>query len=96
MTLEGLRQEISALDRETVHLLARRMELSWQVAEYKRQRQLPVLDEGRENQVLNSVAEQAGEELAPFLIEIYRAVMAASRAYQGMLLDQTEDGSEIK
>ena len=81
--LHELRQELDQLDREMVTLFERRMAVSRQVALYKHAHGLPVLDQGREEQVLASRAAMLSDpSLAPALRTLYEAVMALSREEQ--------------
>ena len=50
--LSELRVEIDSIDRQIVELLKQRMAVANEVAEYKRERDLPVLDSGREQALL--------------------------------------------
>ena len=61
--LQDLRRDIDAIDRELVELFRRRMDVTRRVGEYKRERDMPVLDQARERQVLQNKGELAGEEL---------------------------------
>ena len=80
--LEELRGRIDQIDQQMVDLFKARMELSGQVAEYKREKGLPVLDTGRERALLGKVGEQAGEDLADYAQSMYRTILSASRSYQ--------------
>ena len=80
--LNTLRQSIDSIDKEMVALFRRRMEVSRQVAAYKKEHGLPTLDAGRERALLGKVAEQAGEELADYTQSVYRSILAAGRSYQ--------------
>ncbi|RAZ94147.1 bifunctional chorismate mutase/prephenate dehydratase, partial [Klebsiella oxytoca] len=46
-TLQTLRGEIDSIDRQLVDLFRRRMDVTAQVGEYKRERGIPVLDQER-------------------------------------------------
>ena len=80
--LNTLRQSIDSIDKEMVALFRRRMEVSRQVAAYKKEHSLPTLDAGRERALLGKVTEQAGEELADYTQSVYRSILAAGRSYQ--------------
>ena len=80
--LNTLRQSIDSIDKEMVALFRRRMEVSRQVAAYKKEHGLPTLDAGRERALLGKVTEQAGEELADYTQSVYRSILAAGRSYQ--------------
>jgi len=53
MTLDELREEIEAIDREIVELIARRTYVADTVAEVKSQRDLPTTDESQETRVMD-------------------------------------------
>lgn len=80
--LEELRVEIDEIDRQMIDLFKERMEAASQIAEYKKERGLPVLDAGRERALLGKVADQAGEEFADYAQSMYRTILSTSRSYQ--------------
>ena len=80
--LEELRGQIDEIDQQMVELFKARMEAASQVAEYKKEKGLPVLDAGRERALLGKIADQAGEELADYAQSMYRTILSASRSYQ--------------
>ncbi len=86
--LSELRVEIDRIDRQIVELLGQRMMVANEVAEYKRERDLPVLDSGREQALLGKVTAQAGEEFAGGVRAIYHTILSASRSYQNVKLDR--------
>lgn len=86
--LSELRVEIDRIDRQIVELLGQRMRVANEVAEYKRERDLPVLDSGREQALLGKVTAQAGEEFAGAVRAIYHTILSASRSYQNVKLDR--------
>jgi len=81
-SLEEIRGQIDQIDRQMVDLFKARMEAAAQVAEYKLEKGLPVLDAGRERALLGKIGDQAGEELADYAQSMYRTILAASRSYQ--------------
>lgn len=81
--LAELRLELDQLDREIVALFERRMAVSRQVAQYKLAHDLPVLDQGREAQVIASRAAMLSDaSFAPALRALYETIMALSREAQ--------------
>ena len=84
--LSELRVEIDQIDRQVVDLLRQRMMVANEVAEYKRERDLPVLDSGRERALLAKVTGQAGEEFASGVRAVYQSILSASRSYQNVQL----------
>ena len=62
MDLKELRKNIDEIDRELVDLFVRRMSISAEVAEYKREVGMPVLDPARERALLERVSNMSGDE----------------------------------
>ena len=87
--LAELRLELDQLDREIVSLFERRMGISRQVAQYKQAHDLPVLDTGREAQVISSrEAMLKDAALAPSVRVLYETIMALSREEQEKWLQE--------
>lgn len=82
--LEELRGQIDVIDEKLVDLFKQRMQVSEQIALYKKENKLPILDPGRERALLAQVSQQAGEEFADYAESLFRTIMAASRSYQNM------------
>ena len=82
--LKDLREKIDAIDQQMVDLFKQRMEVSKEMAAYKKANGLPTLDMGRERALLGKVGEQAGEELADYTQSVYRTILAAGRSYQNV------------
>ena len=57
--LSAIRQDIDQIDRDLLALLCRRMDCSLEVAAYKTAHGLPVLNAGREQEILDRIR-QAG------------------------------------
>ena len=82
MDLMELREQINEIDREMLDLFLRRMQVSSNVAEYKRKNGLPVLDAARERELLANIARQAGEDLDEYAVVLYSTILSLSRSYQ--------------
>lgn len=83
MKLDQIRKDIDQIDQELVALLEKRMVCVGQIVEYKEQQGLPVLDQGRENKVLEKVASLVDDEQYRSTIQAqFRDLMARSRDYQ--------------
>ena len=82
MELKDVREQIDQLDRELVELFVRRMNCSAQVAEYKRNHHMQVLDPARERALLDKVSELAGEEFEEYTRTLYSTILSLSRSYQ--------------
>lgn len=86
LDLSKIREEIDAVDAQLVELFRRRMALSGDVAAYKAERGLPVLDAARERQKLASIARMAGEDMASYACTLYNTIFEVSRLEQERLL----------
>ena len=63
MDLQDLRCKIDEIDDELVTLFTKRMEISAQIAEYKKANNLPILMPARERAKLQDVAKKAGPDM---------------------------------
>lgn len=77
-----IREQINNIDDQIIALWKERMALSLQVAEYKKEHNLPILDEQREKELLDSISNLAGEELGDYSRDLYEKIMSISRLYQ--------------
>lgn len=82
MDINELRNKINSLDDEITELFSQRMVISKDIADYKRENGLPVLDLNREISHLNELKEQAGDEFGEYAVELFQHIMRLSRAYQ--------------
>lgn len=85
MDLLDLRKEIDDIDEQLIPLLIKRMGISKQVAEYKVERGLPVLNEEREKEILDDVHKKCGEQ-GDTIATVFAATMDASRALQHKII----------
>ena len=82
MDLKELRNQIDDIDTELVRLFTERMNLSAQVADYKKEHNLPIYVPSREREILKDVAEKAGPNLANYTRVLYSLLFELSRSYQ--------------
>ena len=82
MEINDLRKKIDAIDDELVQLFIKRMDLSKQVAEYKRANHLPIHVPAREREILQDVAKKSGSELENYTRVLYSMIFELSRSYQ--------------
>ncbi|MCC8074295.1 MAG: prephenate dehydratase [Clostridiales bacterium] len=85
MDLLGLRKEIDAIDEQIIPLLLKRMSIAKDVAEYKVERGIPVLNSQREQEILDNVADKCGEQ-GDTIKTVFSAMMDASRALQHKII----------
>jgi chorismate mutase len=82
--LTRCREEIAAIDRELIALLRKRVDLGRRTGVLKREMGLPILDPGREAQVIRGAVEAARTEGLPDeqVREIFWRILGLSRAAQ--------------
>lgn len=82
------REIISETDKEIARLFEKRMEAVRLVAEYKKERGLPVFDAAREEHVINSnLLNIESEEIKEFYVPFIRNTMDISKRYQHRILE---------
>ena len=81
-SLEQSRDAIDRIDRELVRLFCERMNVSADVAEYKRAVGKPVTDAARERALLCKVSELSGTEMEEYVRTLYATILSISKAYQ--------------
>lgn len=86
MDITQLRENINALDDKLRELFLERMELSQQVSLYKKENNLPVLDKGREREILYRLTENAGSEQQKYIKTLFSTLFSLSRSYQNTIL----------
>lgn len=82
MEIANLRQEIDQIDDEFVRLFVKRMAIAKQVAEYKKENNLPIYAPAREREKLQDVAAKAGPEMSDYIQLLYSAIFEISKNYQ--------------
>ena len=82
MDLTQLRNEIDKIDDELVKLFGQRMDVAAQIADYKKENNLPILVPAREREKLADVADKAGTEMANYTRVLYSMLFELSRSYQ--------------
>ena len=85
LNLEEIRKDISAINDEMLALFVKRMELSAQVARYKKAHGLPTLDRKREEAILQKVADSTDEEYRSYAIKFFKYIMDLGKEYQDTL-----------
>lgn len=91
MDLKELRKEIDKIDEIIIDQFEKRMELSEEIAEYKRERDLPVRDEAREAEKLEKVCAMAQPDMATYCKMLYNNILEISRDYQRKVMKRGED-----
>lgn len=86
--LDETRKKINEIDRQMADLFAERMRAVEQVAAYKKERGMPILDTAREEEVVRRNAGLMQDEaLKSYYVNFLKYNMALSRSYQRRLLE---------
>lgn len=89
MDLKELRNQIDDIDSEILKLFSKRMEVCRGVAEYKKEHDLPVMQGGREKQVLERVRANAPEDLRDGAAMLFQNIMDISKCLQNEEIERT-------
>ena len=92
MDLKDYRKQMDAIDDEMVALFRRRMEVASEIAQYKKERGMQVLDAGREREKLADVCSKVPPEMRNYTSVLYSSLFELSRSYQNQKMDQ---GSQL-
>ena len=87
MDLQDYRAQIDKVDDELLSLFKERMNISGQIALYKKEHNLPVLDAAREREKLAAMGEKAGGDFRSYAHILYSTLFELSRAHQGSILN---------
>ncbi len=82
MELSELRGEMDKIDDKLVALFGQRMEVAAQIADYKKQHDLPILAPAREREKMQDVADKSGKEMSNYTRVLYSMLFELSRSYQ--------------
>lgn len=82
MDLNHYRREIDKIDSELVRLFQARMDIAAHIADYKKEKGLPILQPAREQEKLQALSALCRENLQPYLTELYTVLFRLSRDYQ--------------
>lgn len=86
MELSECRAKLDTIDEKIVKLFEERMEISEQVAAYKKAHALPVLDEDREKQKIEAVKGLSAQKNSEEVAELFEKIMELSRRRQEQIL----------
>lgn len=89
MNLDETRKQIDDVDKQIIELLEERMKLVQEVITYKKENNLPVLDNSRENIVLEKTRERVVNPIfADSIVATFQDIMKNSRNFQEIELEQ--------
>ncbi len=86
--IDLLRIEIDDIDQELTKLLERRLNVAKKIAEYKKEQDLPILDESREEVVIQKNIDRLDNpDYADNVREFYISLMDISKSVQEDLIN---------
>ena len=86
MNLQDLRGKIDKIDDELIRLFEQRMDVSAEIAEYKKVNSIPVYDPARERQKLYDASGKVEEGRTAYVTALYSLLFELSRADQERIL----------
>ena len=89
MDLSDYRREIDSIDDQLLSLFSQRMNLSAEIAAYKQENSLPVLDVRREQEKLRALEEKSPEEISDYTVSLFSLIMELSRSRQNRILHRS-------
>ena len=90
--LSEIRTEIDSIDEQIIELFKKRMDCAKEVGNYKKANNIPVLNQARENEILDAIEERGGE-YGSYARLLYSNIMELSRALQHNIVGS---GADIK
>lgn len=82
MDITQLREKIDNIDDQLVNLFTQRMEITRDIAAYKKENNLPIYVPARERQKLQEAAKLAGPDMDDYTPVLYSMIFELSRSYQ--------------
>ncbi|MBI9009763.1 MAG: chorismate mutase [Tenericutes bacterium] len=85
--MKDLRNQIDIIDEAIQNLFLERMQIVKQVAEYKLENNLPVLDKSRELEIIQKNVDKINDsELQDLYEEFYKKMIEVSKKYQERII----------
>ncbi|MFQ8602875.1 MAG: bifunctional chorismate mutase/prephenate dehydratase [Anaerovoracaceae bacterium] len=86
-----MRKDIDSIDSKLTDLFRQRMEKSLEIAKYKQENNIAVLNDTREKEILHKVSEQIGEPFDGYARLLFNTIFDASRSCQNNYLARKSD-----
>ncbi len=86
-TIENYRNEIDEIDNELIKLFEKRMDILRLVAQYKKENNIDIFNQSRENEVLKKSLENIeNKDYEKYAIEYMKKIMELSKKFQFNLI----------
>ena len=82
MDIKDLREKLNKIDDTLSGAFKERMEVALEIARFKKENNMPVLDPGRERAVINRLTEGCDDTIAASMKILYNTLFDLSRSYQ--------------
>lgn len=82
MNIDNYREKIDAIDDNICKLFEDRMKIAVEIANYKKENNLPVFNHSREREIINRVTKDQNDELAGYTKILFTTLFDLSRSYQ--------------
>ena len=86
------REKIEDIDKKMAQLLIERMDASYHIGLYKKEHNLPVLDQKREAELIEKNLTYIPDDLKPYYKTFFQGLLTASKAYQKSLFNLSTIG----
>ncbi|MBQ3701766.1 MAG: prephenate dehydratase [Oscillospiraceae bacterium] len=86
MELKDYRGQLDEIDGKLLELFTRRMDIAGEIALWKQENHMPVLDLRREKEKLKTLEEKSPEDLKEYTVSLFSTIMELSRSRQNRIL----------
>ena len=86
MELNNYREHLDTIDKELLRLFIERMAIAGEIAQWKQQNSMPVLDLRREKEKLRAMEEMSPQDLKEYSVSLFSLMMELSRSYQNRII----------
>lgn len=90
--IEDYRKNIDNIDKEIVEKLEERMRVAENIAKFKQDNNLPVIDIIREREKLEEITEMASDDMASYARILYNTIMEMSKDHQRKITNRHPSG----
>lgn len=89
MSLDKYRKSIDEIDEKLLELYEKRMSVVLDVAKYKKQHNLPILNSNRENEVIEKqLSNLKNKDISPEVISLFGKIMSLSKDYEHRIMSK--------
>ena len=94
MELTEIRKKIDVIDDQMLELFLERMSLAEEIAAYKNEHHIPIINRGREREILSQVARKAGEQ-ERYAYHLFTTLFQLAQARQAELMSAPTQVAEV-